>query len=483
MNVNLTKTLNRLVCLMALLSVFTYGRAQNAGIRFENGLTWEQVKAKAKAENKYIFMDCYATWCGPCKYMAENIFTNARVSEYFNSHFINVAVQMDKTTKDEQATKNWYADAKMLAETYQVNAYPTYLFFSPDGRAVHQLVGEMDENTFVGKASKAFEGDKQYFSIKAEWRQHAADSLYLLNALKTTSDAADDQTAHEIGDAYLESLRNPVTKFNLQLVERHAQELITSSSDKWFKFYVSNVSAISQLIGDSSYVAALLAPVIFKDIKPLFLNDRPVYWKSITRQLEQKYPSLGSQLVKEEYAWFASQNAKEIAKSVFGDKKTVPDWLKIEKSLRAKYPDYNYHVNLLIVKQDYYDNHKLYQQSINALYDMLRLYGADVPERRINNRIEGYITPRCTDRKILREAAKWMKAITGKHPDEASYLDTYAKLLYKLGSYDDALATEKVALVKSVTLGDRKEITGNLEKMENRQPLWLDKTPVQSQKN
>ncbi len=36
-------------------------------IHFENGLSWEQIKEKAKAEHKYIFVDCYATWCGPCK--------------------------------------------------------------------------------------------------------------------------------------------------------------------------------------------------------------------------------------------------------------------------------------------------------------------------------------------------------------------------------------------------------------------------------
>jgi thiol:disulfide interchange protein len=43
------------------------------GIRFEHGLSWAQVKEKAKAENKYIFMDCYATWCGPCKAMDKNV--------------------------------------------------------------------------------------------------------------------------------------------------------------------------------------------------------------------------------------------------------------------------------------------------------------------------------------------------------------------------------------------------------------------------
>ena len=43
------------------------------GIHFVNGLSWQEVLQKAKAENKYIFVDCYATWCGPCKAMDKEV--------------------------------------------------------------------------------------------------------------------------------------------------------------------------------------------------------------------------------------------------------------------------------------------------------------------------------------------------------------------------------------------------------------------------
>ena len=38
--------------------------AQEKGIRFEKDLTWQQVKERAKASNKYIFVDCfcYLVW-------------------------------------------------------------------------------------------------------------------------------------------------------------------------------------------------------------------------------------------------------------------------------------------------------------------------------------------------------------------------------------------------------------------------------------
>ncbi|HHG84150.1 MAG TPA: DUF255 domain-containing protein, partial [Bacteroidetes bacterium] len=57
------------------------------GIKFFHG-TFAQAKAKAKKENKLIFMDAYTSWCGPCKWMAANTFTDASVGAYFNQHFV-----------------------------------------------------------------------------------------------------------------------------------------------------------------------------------------------------------------------------------------------------------------------------------------------------------------------------------------------------------------------------------------------------------
>ena len=36
------------------------------GIVFDQG-SWKAVLAKAKRENKLVFVDVYTSWCGPCK--------------------------------------------------------------------------------------------------------------------------------------------------------------------------------------------------------------------------------------------------------------------------------------------------------------------------------------------------------------------------------------------------------------------------------
>src|SRR5687768_4337454 len=73
--------------LLVVFPLFTVAELSAQGIRFEHG-SWEQAKAKAKAGNKFIFVDAFTTWCGPCRYMSANIFPKPEVGTFFNQHFV-----------------------------------------------------------------------------------------------------------------------------------------------------------------------------------------------------------------------------------------------------------------------------------------------------------------------------------------------------------------------------------------------------------
>ena len=44
-----------------------------AGMQFFEG-SWSEVLAAAKEQNKYVFVDAFADWCVPCKWMTKNVF-------------------------------------------------------------------------------------------------------------------------------------------------------------------------------------------------------------------------------------------------------------------------------------------------------------------------------------------------------------------------------------------------------------------------
>ena len=46
------------------LALFSFGQSAGDGIRFIEGEKWENVLKMAQEQDKYIFMDCYTSWCG-----------------------------------------------------------------------------------------------------------------------------------------------------------------------------------------------------------------------------------------------------------------------------------------------------------------------------------------------------------------------------------------------------------------------------------
>ena len=89
----------------------------------------EEAKTLAAKENKVVFIDAYTTWCGPCKAMSRNVFTQPKVADYFNKNFINLKVNMEKSA------------GKKMRSAYSVRAYPTLLFIKPDGTLIKKVVG------------------------------------------------------------------------------------------------------------------------------------------------------------------------------------------------------------------------------------------------------------------------------------------------------------------------------------------------------
>ena len=61
-----------MVALFALMGA-TVLKAQNNGVKFIEDKSLSDVLAQAGKANKYAFVDVYATWCGPCKYMTSQV--------------------------------------------------------------------------------------------------------------------------------------------------------------------------------------------------------------------------------------------------------------------------------------------------------------------------------------------------------------------------------------------------------------------------
>jgi thioredoxin-related protein/response regulator of citrate/malate metabolism len=159
-----------------------------AEITFLDNPTWASVLEKAKKENKMIFLDGYATWCGPCKNMDSETYKNQAVADYYNANFINVKYDMEK------------GEGKTLAEKHDVRAYPNLMFINTEGVMLHKGVGFLEAKEFVDLGKNAKDPNIQYYTLKKK-------ALELSNAqfLKFAEQAVafEDEDFDDLGSQYL----------------------------------------------------------------------------------------------------------------------------------------------------------------------------------------------------------------------------------------------------------------------------------------
>ena len=121
--------------LIGIIALCTLATGAQAAVKWTDE-SYEQILARAKQENKYVFIDFFATWCGPCKRMDELTFTDAKVGELLNS-----MIPADWDAEKEP----WMA----VAKKYKVSAYPTLLVIGPDGREVDRHLGFLEPAQFI----------------------------------------------------------------------------------------------------------------------------------------------------------------------------------------------------------------------------------------------------------------------------------------------------------------------------------------------
>lgn len=152
-----------------LLTPLLSAQEGTEGIRFFTG-TFDEALAKAKAEDKPLFVDFYATWCGPCKRIAREVFPQKEVGDYFNARFISIQL-------DAEAPQN-----VEVAKRYKVEAFPTLAFIDKEGKAISIVTGGVDVPTLLEEAKIAM-GEVLGFDALYEQYKKDRDNLELQQTL------------------------------------------------------------------------------------------------------------------------------------------------------------------------------------------------------------------------------------------------------------------------------------------------------------
>lgn len=115
--------------ILVLLWVVLLGAISNlsaTAVEFYKGELTE-ARQKAIKEKKLFFVDFYANWCMPCKWMDQTTFSDPAVAAIMNQDFVAVKVNIEDL------------DGMELSQKYQIKVLPTILIFNSDGIMIERV--------------------------------------------------------------------------------------------------------------------------------------------------------------------------------------------------------------------------------------------------------------------------------------------------------------------------------------------------------
>ena len=291
--------------------VFAQTAESTVGINFEKG-TWSEILSKAKQENKYVFLDAFTTWCGPCKWMDKNVFPTAEAGTFFNKNFVNAKIDMEKGEGIE------------IAKKYGVNVYPTYLYVNGDGELVHRLVGAMDGAAFISASSNALNPETQYVTLTKRFDSGEKNPEFVYKLAYVARGAYDMPKAQELAAAYLKTQTNWLEEKNVKFIS----EFTSSATDPNFEFMKKNASVFEASMGKERYQAQMYNMVYQGSFQQVGFK------RDATKEQAAKY-------VVDADAWFkktlpdqAPKLSNSFALSVY---RTTKDWDSYAKQAIAWY--------------------------------------------------------------------------------------------------------------------------------------------------
>ena len=148
--------------LLALVLVITDSNAGEKGqlkwMTFNDGI------AQAKKTGKKVMIDVYTDWCGWCKKMDKDTYSDGTIAAYLNKKYIAIKLNAE-SSHSVQFQGKAYTEQE-LAGAFGVTGYPSIIFLKTDGDPITVYPGYADAVKF--RSVLSFIGEDHYLTTKFE---------------------------------------------------------------------------------------------------------------------------------------------------------------------------------------------------------------------------------------------------------------------------------------------------------------------------
>jgi len=193
---------------------------------------WKEVLAKAKAENKYIVVDCYTDWCGWCKVMDKETMTNDEVIVMLHQNYIAVKMDME------------HGEGVKMAMKYHVSGFPSFLYFNPEGRYVYQSSGYQKKDAFLAELKKVLQPSEQIYAPGFTQSLDIDFPAFYKNAFAENGKRT-FPTTEEV-QSFIRMQRDPHSEVSWGIISKF------DVGDKYTHYFLANVERYRKIFGKVS---------------------------------------------------------------------------------------------------------------------------------------------------------------------------------------------------------------------------------------
>lgn len=176
------KAVMRTALLPTVLMLIVGTRANAAEIRWEPSLS--AALARAKQTQQVVMVDFYTDWCGWCKKLDKDTYTDTAVIEA-SRKLIAVKVNAEK-------------EGAEAAHKYKVTGYPTILFLSGAGTVEGKISGYMPGTEFANEMNKVIARSRETPLMEARLRKNAGDLEAIGKLAPVYASRGDIARAHKL---------------------------------------------------------------------------------------------------------------------------------------------------------------------------------------------------------------------------------------------------------------------------------------------
>jgi len=209
----------------------------NAQVEFIEVETPEQMEAvqkRASDQMLMLFVDVYADWCGPCKVMDREVYTDPAVTDYMNAHY--VSVRMDGETDY----------GRIYAAEQKLEGYPSMFIFSDDGERVSKIVGFTPAEELISSLKASNEGFKKVMVYRAGYEKGSLEAKGFADYISVLREMGNQEEAEKLAAEYMDKVMESKSKLSdndIRVVAFHMDQ-----DDTWWEGFASDPERLRRIL-------------------------------------------------------------------------------------------------------------------------------------------------------------------------------------------------------------------------------------------